>query len=257
MSKRSNKDLIAVYDREYAKDIYKGFFTYNQAQMYREMLAALPAWDGLRVLDVGSGQGELVAMVKIAGAASVVGIDYSKEAVAIAKQRYQIPDTEFVLQELFEHRGKYDVVMMNGVLEHLDEPVKALNFICDTLLNEGGVVVTGSPSFINPRGFIWMTLQVLFDVPMSLTDVHFLTPADFESYCNKKGYELEYRSLCQDLGWGDSTVNDFTKRLHNALRDAGMDNKKVPALLEWFKKTIPYASYSEHSGSHVIYTIRT
>jgi len=257
MSKRTNKDLIEVYDREYAKDIYKGFFTYNQAQMYREMLAALPSWDGLKVLDVGSGQGELVAMVKIAGAESVVGIDFSKEAVAISKERYKIPDTKFVLQELFEHRGKYDVVMMNGVLEHMDEPFKALDFICGELLEEGGIIVTGSPSFINPRGFIWMTLQTLFDVPMSLTDVHFLIPADFEQYCRDKEYDLEYRSLCQELGWGESTVKDFSKRLHNALRDAGMDNSKVPKLMEWLEKTLPYSSYTEHSGAHVIYTIRT
>ena len=35
------------------------------------------------------------------------------------------------------------------------------------LLKKDGILLTSSPSFLNPRGYVWMTLQLLFDVPMS------------------------------------------------------------------------------------------
>ena len=69
---------------------------------------------------------------------------------------------------------------MQGVLEHLDKPFKTLRSIIIANLKKNGQFITSSPSFLNPRGYVWMTLQLLFDVPMSLTDIHFLCPFDFE-----------------------------------------------------------------------------
>ena len=53
---------------------------------------------------------------------------------------------------------------------------------------QGQLVVT-CPSFLNLRGHVWMTLQLLLDVPMSLTDLHFICPFDMERWAE----ELELR----------------------------------------------------------------
>jgi 2-polyprenyl-3-methyl-5-hydroxy-6-metoxy-1,4-benzoquinol methylase len=255
---RSNEQLQKIYDREYTNDIYKNFFTYSNYEMFREIINLIPSWVGLDVIDIGSGQGEIAAMAKLAGANIVDGVDYSQEATKIAKQRYNIEGLNFICSDFRAVTGrKYDVAVMNGVLEHFDEPYVALDYICKNICKPGGRIITSSPSFLNPRGFVWMALQLLLNVPMSLTDLHFLCPFDFEKYCDEHGYKLSYKSLFHQLAWGEKTVLDFRKRLTNALRDAKLDNSNVDRFLEWFEKTIPYAQHDNHTGALVAYLIET
>jgi hypothetical protein len=100
-----------------------------------------------------------------------------------------------------------------------------------------------------------MTLQLLLDVPMSLTDLHFLCPFDFEEFAAKNNYNLETRSTDYDWGSGERTIVDFEKRLRNALRDADLDNSKVDRFLEWLAKAVPYHRHDEFSGATVAYKI--
>jgi len=125
----------------------------------------------------------------------------------------------------------------------------------DNYLEEGGTLITSSPSFLNPRGYVWMTLSKLFDVPMSLTDLHFICPFDMEKFCEENNYELDYSSIHQDWGAGDTLIRDFNKRLRNALQDADMDNSKVDDLLEWLHEATPYFDRNEATGAIVIYRI--
>lgn len=252
--KISNKALNKTYD-----NIYKGqsssFFTFDSFNESRLILDMIPAWQGLDVLEIGCGEGHLAAMISFAGAKKVDAVDYSSEAIKIAKSRIQLENLSFHCKDLKEIKGKYDVIVMQGVLEHLDKPFKTLNSIISTNLKKGGEFITSSPSFLNPRGYVWMTLQLLFDVPMSLTDAHFLCPFDFEEFCRKHSYKLKVRSADQDWGSGERTIIDFNKRLRNALRDAKMDNTKVDRLLEWLKKAVIYHQTDEYSGANVAYRI--
>jgi hypothetical protein len=100
---------------------------------------------------------------------------------------------------------------------------------------------------------VWMTLQLLFDVPMSLTDLHFLCPFDFENYAKANSLSLALRSIDQDRGNGERLIIDFQKRLPNALKDAGMDNSKVDRFLEWLSQASPYQQRDELSGATVAY----
>jgi hypothetical protein len=126
----------------------------------------------------------------------------------------------------------------------------------ETTVKDGGFLVTSSPSFINPRGYVWMTLAKLFDVPMSLTDLHFICPFDMQKFCDENNYDLEYESIHQDWGSGDTMIRDFNKRLRNALRDANMDNSKVDDLLEWLYNANKYYVTNESSGAIVVYRMR-
>ena len=67
---------------------------------------------------------------------------------------------------------------MQGVLEHLDDPFTELKWMMDNLLTEKGDVITSSPCFLNTRGIVWMTLDMLGAV-MSKTDLHYLDPWEF------------------------------------------------------------------------------
>jgi len=251
-----NKELEAKYDQIFKNDSSK-FFTCDLCQeSFPLIVEMIDNWDNKEVIDIGCGVGSLAGMISQIGAKKVLGIDYSKEAIKIAKEKFNIDNLEFRKCSSEEVNEKFDVVLMQGVLEHLDEPFVALKQIIDNNLREGGTLITSSPSFLNPRGYIWMTLQTLFDIPMSLTDLNFLCPFDFEKFCYENNLDLEMKSIFQDWGSGKTMIRDFNKRLRNALKDTNMDNSKVDKLLSWLNKAIPYFSRNNHSGAVIVYKIQ-
>ena len=249
-----NIDLESKYNSVYKNDssLFYSFNTFPESKLILEML---PSWNDLKVLEIGCGEGRLAAMMSFAGADHIDAIDYSEEAIKIALENINLKNVKYHCADYRALSDRYDVVVLQGVLEHLDDPFQELRNIIDTRVNVGGCVITSSPSFINPRGYVWMTLQLLFDVPMSLTDLHFLCPFDFEEFAEKYDLALEYRSTDFEWGSGERTLIDFDKRLRNALRDAKMDNSKVDRLLEWLKKAVPFHLHDERSGATVAYKL--
>jgi SAM-dependent methyltransferase len=249
-----NKDLTKVYDNVY-QDGSSKFYSFNTFPESKLIIDMLPRWNGLKVLEIGCGEGRLSAMLSFAGAEHVDAVDYSQEAITIAEKRISLENVHYQCADYHDIEGQYDVVVLQGVLEHLDQPFPELSYMLDNLVRQGGAMITSSPSFLNPRGYVWMTLQLLFDVPMSLTDLHFLCPFDFENFAEQNNLALELRSTDQDWGSGERLLIDFKKRLPNALRDAGMDSSKVEKLLVWLEKASQYHHLDECSGATVAYKI--
>ncbi|MDD4869632.1 MAG: class I SAM-dependent methyltransferase [Kiritimatiellae bacterium] len=250
----NNAELISRYDSIYKKGS-STFYTFNNFQESRLILDMIPAWQGLNVLEIGCGEGRLAAMMSFAGAQHVDALDYSAEAIKIATRRFNLETVTFKCADYKTLKEMYDVVVLQGVLEHLDKPFDELAHILNACTRENGIVITSSPSFINPRGYVWMTLQLLFKVPMSLSDLHFLCPADFEEFAKAHGYDLVMKSCDQDWGGGERLLVDFRKRLPNALRDAGMDASGVDHLMAWLARTLPYQPTHEYSGANIVYKL--
>ncbi|MFT5171289.1 MAG: 2-polyprenyl-3-methyl-5-hydroxy-6-metoxy-1,4-benzoquinol methylase [Candidatus Marinamargulisbacteria bacterium] len=249
-----NIDLKDRYN-EVFKTGAENFFSFSSFPEGRVITEMIDNWKGLSVLDIGCGEGELAAMLQFAGVANVDGIDFSQEAITNAKNNYSLKNVSFECMDFRKSTKTYDVVTMLGVLEHFDKPFDGLRTILKNNVKPGGSIVTSSPSFLNPRGYIWMTLQLLFDVPMSLTDLHFLCPFDFEAFCKKESLCLEIKSANQDMGSGKAGVYDLKKRLTNALKDANFDNSKVDKLLAWLDQAGPYFHKDENTGASVVYKI--
>jgi len=240
------------YEKVYKEGAYENYFTFNSYWMWKEILDQLPDWRGKRVLEVGCGQGELSAMLAYAGSASVAAIDYSENAIALAKERVNLANVEFSCLDGYDVTGKYDVITLGGVLEHIDDPWNLLDKLIDSNLNDDGTLITVMPSFMNPRGYIWMTLQTLFDVPMSLSDLHFFSPTDVEKYAQENNLQARIGTFDADWGCGERLLDDFKKRLPNALRDAGMKTDKVDKLIDWLADASAYYTPNEFSGASMI-----
>ncbi|MHA1368343.1 MAG: class I SAM-dependent methyltransferase [Promethearchaeota archaeon] len=250
-----NADLVKKYDAVYRQGSSK-FYSFNSFPESKTILDMMDSWAGLKVLEIGCGEGRLAAMMSFAGAEQVDAVDYSPEAIKIAQERFRIDNVKYHCQDYREMKGVYDVVVLQGVLEHLDKPFEELAFILKTFVGYEGVVITSSPSFINPRGYVWMTLQLLFDVPMSLSDLHFLCPFDFEAFAAQNHCSIEMKPSDLDWGAGERLLIDFRKRLPNALRDAGMDNSGVDRLLAWLAKALSYQALNNYSGANMVYKIQ-
>lgn len=81
------------------------------------------------ILDVGCGEGITLDNFKKKGIGKkLYGIDYSDEALKIGKKIY--PDLNLKKGDIYaikEKDNSYDLVMATEVLEHLEDPEKALN----------------------------------------------------------------------------------------------------------------------------------
>jgi trans-aconitate methyltransferase len=108
----------------------------NPAQRFRRRLVLsllAPGPGPVRILDIGSGQGDLAADLRLRyPEAEVRGIDYSRSGVEIASRR--VPDATFVCHDLVETeeppaglRGWARRAVCTEVLEHVDDPGRLLS----------------------------------------------------------------------------------------------------------------------------------
>jgi len=212
-----------------------GHFNYEEARMIMDFIPEHD-WAGLSVLEIGCGWGELAAMMAMAGA-NVLAIDYSIEAIMKAREQFNLPGLRYETFEWPDAKGRFDVIVMQGVLEHFDEPwLELRNMIGSKLAHrDSACVITTSPSFLNPRGYVWMTLQLLFDVPMSLTDKHFFFRNQFMQFAEQNRLDLAMRECDYDWGNHEKMLIDFRKRLPKALADVKMKGN-TDKLMMWLAK---------------------
>ena len=83
---------------------------------------------GERVIDIGCGKGEVAYEIASIAGGSVIGIDYNEQWLNSAKQNYQHPKLEFILEDAEKYipRVKFDTVILSNVLEHIEARVPFL-----------------------------------------------------------------------------------------------------------------------------------
>ncbi len=223
-------------------------------------------WSGKNVLDIGCGTGEIISGIKNLGATSVTGIDYANNAIEIANSKFSDKDIHFFNQSLEEVTLKsigskkegFDVVISLGTIEHMDNPGLALKKMLKLLKDEGQLVIT-CPYFINVRGIVWMSLALLLDVPMSLTDKHFISPFNIEEWLLGTGFSIStVKYFDYEKANGDIMIDDMKKRLTNAMNDSGLSSDKVPDMIRWLSNVVEKEkdAINTMNGASSLYVIK-
>ena len=97
-----------------------------------------------RLLDVGAGIGTLMAAAREAGYC-VQGVEISPWAAAFAREEKQLDMIAGTLAGAGLKSGAYDVVVLNHVLEHVDDP-RELLAEARRVLADDGLLVVGVPN---------------------------------------------------------------------------------------------------------------
>jgi 2-polyprenyl-3-methyl-5-hydroxy-6-metoxy-1,4-benzoquinol methylase len=147
-----------VYTKEYYLGSCRGFEEFLKGGISERLLYAFLLADlkkGMHVLDVGSGRGEVVTFCAKAGAWAK-GIDYSQDALEIAKKSLKRVDRKVAKRILFErmnvkkisyHDKSFDVVFMIDVVEHLyPEELKQAFLEIKRVLKPDGKVIIHTPN---------------------------------------------------------------------------------------------------------------
>ncbi len=245
-------------DNEGLKPVYDAMHTQGPTAWFGDgveeralILRIGQPWVRKEVLEIGCGEGELAALIKEEDA-DVLAIDYSEEAIRnLEKNCPNIPH----LRSTYQAIGKrYNRVVMQGVLEHLDNPFTELKWMMDTLVTDYGDIITSSPGFINPRGIVWMTLDMLGAV-MSKTDLHFINPWDMEEFAKQNGYRVAMQ--CCDLDWagGERMMADLKQRIPLALELVGYQDDKFEKFMCWLKLATDRMQPATMGGATIVYKI--
>ena len=246
---KKNLQLKKIYN-----NVFKKQDRVRETEEFKEVLK-LVRWKNKEILDVGCGTGKLAYLISKKGG-NVKGVDYSKSAIEIAKRKYQNPNLKYELIDVSKKiLGKYDVIISVGTLEHMDNPYFLLKKLKNNLKPGGKIVIT-SPNWANTRGFILMTLYFLLEAPITLADLHYLTPIDFMSWSKKLKLNLTWKTIEYSWGSNKKLIQDLSERLPKIFQDTGLQIRRenVKNLLNWLNyKVIPLENTSKLRGAIGVY----
>ncbi|MDX6581462.1 MAG: hypothetical protein QOI10_646 [Solirubrobacterales bacterium] len=189
---------------------------------------------GSRVLEVGAGDGKLVAAMRAAGL-DARGIDPSPaacaaaEAIGVEVANVGVDDAEFAA-------GSEDAVVVWHALEHLDRPAEALARIRGWQA-PGGALVVAVPNLASLQARLGGDRWFHQDVPRHR--IH-LTPAGAVALLERSGYRVErVRHLLVEqnpLGMWQTLLNRLTRERDFAFRALKRDLGQaggVASLRDW------------------------
>jgi len=120
----------------------------NSASHFARYSFTVPDVVSKRVLDIGCGVGYGSRFLAERGAVSVVGIDYSDQALKIARHRFSHDRVEYRVDDaerLANVEEMFDVIIAFDVLERMHEPERMFKR-CLRLLNPGGLFFCSTPN---------------------------------------------------------------------------------------------------------------
>lgn len=116
----------------------------EEREMILSTVMYLPAERRGRVLDVGSGNGEMLKDLRRFGW-EAHGVDFDEKAVKSARQNYGLDVRLGTLEEQGYPENAFDAVIVSHVIEHVHDPVALLDE-CRRILRPGGVLVVITPN---------------------------------------------------------------------------------------------------------------
>ncbi|HEX3132418.1 MAG TPA: bifunctional 2-polyprenyl-6-hydroxyphenol methylase/3-demethylubiquinol 3-O-methyltransferase UbiG [Planctomycetota bacterium] len=153
----------------------------------------VPAWAGLRVLDLGCGGG-LTAEVLAERGATVIGVDRSLPSLRVAHRHaagdFAIGYAGGDARALALANGSVDVVVCVDVLEHVPSVPQVLAE-CARVLKPGGWLLfdTINRTWLARLVVVWLLERVVRTIPRGTHDWRmFITPAELRTHLAASGF---------------------------------------------------------------------
>lgn len=151
-----------LYNKNYYETLILGAKEWKEGGIRQEHSKLITTVNikGARVLDLGCGRGDALRFCLRSGAASVVGVDFSPDAIALSKEtlkneknwELKCGDALDVLPEL---REQFDVILMLDSIEHI--PAKEIKLILSRLkqlLTDDGTILVNTPFYKRYEDYI-------------------------------------------------------------------------------------------------------
>ncbi|TQS46593.1 class I SAM-dependent methyltransferase [Cryptosporangium phraense] len=186
----------------------------SEASYGRDLLELLAALPGERVLDLGCGTGDHVALLRSRRVAAD-GVDQSPSRIARAEEKYpDYPYFSVADARALNVEAYYDAVFSNAVLHWIPEPAAVVASVASAL-RPGGRFVAEFGGAGNVRTIVDAAQDVREEFGLPRAPVPWFYPTVGEYATVVEGAELEVRSAWL---FDRPTVLDGTEGLANWLR---------------------------------------
>lgn len=155
-----------------------GWYHQRLEQIYRFLISP-----GQRVLEIGSGTGNLLTTVQ---PAQGVGVDFSDETIARARQRY--PDIEFIradAHDLSFIQGTFDAIILSDLINELWDVQRALEQVRPLCTPRTRIII----NFYSRLWEIPLSITQLLNLATPTLAQNWLTPQDVSNMLNLAGFE--------------------------------------------------------------------
>ena len=230
-------------------------------QMIDPLLAATAVGAHMRVLDVGTGPGDVAEAVAAAGA-TPIGVDFSAAMVAVARGRNAVGALVIGDAEVLPFAdAAFDAVVMNLCLMHLARPAAALAEAYRVLRPGGrcGFTVWAAPDVAIGLGIVLDALQQHGDttipLPAGPSFFHFSEPVTCEEALGQAGFRqpaVQRLSLTGRFASADAMLEayrDGTVRFGVLLR------AQTPATIESIREAVRSSVIPYQHGAEVVVPI--
>lgn len=186
----TNKKIKEEKDSKFYDDIFKKGGSRGQYFDDPENVLLYPVWKKIldniskdeKILDVGCGPGQFAQLAIKENKNYILGIDFSKEAIKMAKKRNPNYQNRFILGNAVKDKTlydiDYDVAILCEVLEHVNEDLK----IIDNIRKNKRLIIS-LPSY-NAKGHVRY-----FDNEKSIID-RYKNLIVIDSICKTKIYDI-------------------------------------------------------------------
>lgn len=166
--------------------VNKLYHTVRNLMLKRKLRLIRSLTTGKDLLDIGCGTGYFPHFMQQNGYnASGMEIEPGARKFAADNFGLKVSSPDELLNE--KHTAQFDVITLWHVLEHLYEPARYLNWIFDSLKNEG-VLLIALPNCDSYDARKYKENWAAYDVPRHLW--HF-KPSTFEKLISQHGFKLE------------------------------------------------------------------
>jgi len=143
----------SIYTKGYHLDVRE------QDARYGALMGLMERYDrDSPILDVGCGEGILEQKFRRVSNTTMLGVDYSQEAVKLANEK-NIPHCQFICADYrkCDLRQHFGIIVFNESLYYVDEAVGAVNELSRYLSDEGVFIVSMFDAL--PTRRIWSALR--------------------------------------------------------------------------------------------------
>lgn len=138
-----------------------------------------------KILDFGCGYGFVIRFLKLNGFLNSFGYEINNNLIASAKKKF---NHDFLSSDYSLVKSKkYDLIIINMVIEHLINPIEVLNENIYNLLSENGVVIFTIPN-MNSLNRLLLGNKWMGYSPNE--HIYFLNPQKLDVLVNFKKYKL-------------------------------------------------------------------
>lgn len=158
-----------TWDREYRDGQWEYLRKMDSLAGLVSILGYCQFLNPISILDAGCGEGLLAEKLKILPYKSYLGMDVSKEAIAIATNRLGDDRSRFTVADAwaFETDERFDVIVFNQSLYYLTDPAGILKKY-RAMLNPGGRIIVSMVDNARTRS-VWRLIDPVFGIEDAMT----------------------------------------------------------------------------------------